>query len=85
MITMDSKEKFVLRITDAFTKHAVVTEIVNKDANLKGVLQQVQHSSPNPHQWQKRIIQQVIGRALLAPLCQPHEDLSSPSAVQCAG
>jgi IS30 family transposase len=32
MITADSNKKFVLCITDAFTKYAVVTEIASKDA-----------------------------------------------------
>jgi len=34
MITVDSNKKFVLCITDAFTKYAVVTAIVNKDAEM---------------------------------------------------
>jgi len=32
MITADSNKKFVLCITNAFTKYAVVTVIANKDA-----------------------------------------------------
>jgi hypothetical protein len=32
MITVDSHKKFVLCITDAFTKYAVVTAIASKDA-----------------------------------------------------
>jgi hypothetical protein len=32
MITADSNKKFVLCITDAFTKYAVVMVIANKDA-----------------------------------------------------
>jgi hypothetical protein len=32
MITADSHKKFVLCITDAFTKYAVVTAIASKDA-----------------------------------------------------
>jgi hypothetical protein len=34
MITVDSNKKFVLCITDAFTKYAVVTAIANKDAEM---------------------------------------------------
>jgi hypothetical protein len=34
MITVDSNKKFVLCITDAFTKYAVVTAIANKDAEI---------------------------------------------------
>ncbi len=32
MLTADSNKKFVLCITDAFTKYAVVTAIANKEA-----------------------------------------------------
>ncbi len=32
MLTVDSNKKFVLCITDAFTKYAVVTAIANKEA-----------------------------------------------------
>ncbi len=32
MITDDSNKKFLLCITDAFTKYAVVTGVANKDA-----------------------------------------------------
>jgi hypothetical protein len=32
MLTADSNKKFVLCITDAFTKYAVVTSIQNKNA-----------------------------------------------------
>jgi IS30 family transposase len=32
MITADSNKKFVLCITDAFTKYAVITAIANKEA-----------------------------------------------------
>jgi hypothetical protein len=32
MITVDSNKKFVLCITDGFTKYAVVTAIASKDA-----------------------------------------------------
>jgi hypothetical protein len=34
MITADSHKKFVLCITDAFTKYAVVTAIASKDAEM---------------------------------------------------
>ncbi len=32
MLTADSNKKFVLCITEAFTKYTVVTEIANKEA-----------------------------------------------------
>ncbi len=34
MLTADSNKKFVLCITDAFTKYAVVTAIANKEAEM---------------------------------------------------
>ncbi len=34
MLTADSNKKFVLCITDAFTKYAVVTAITNKEAEM---------------------------------------------------
>jgi hypothetical protein len=34
MLTADSNKKFILCITDAFTKYAVVTAIANKEAEM---------------------------------------------------
>jgi hypothetical protein len=90
VIMANSHKKIVLCITDAYTKYAVVTAIANKDAETVadaiykewfskfGILAQI-------HTDRESICQQAFGRTIPASQCQPHQDFSSASIVQCPG
>ncbi len=73
MITADSNKKFVLCITDAFTKYAVVMAIASKDAEIladadakQGIVFEIRHSSADSHgQWQGVRQQTVSGSSTM--------------------
>jgi hypothetical protein len=87
MITADSNKKFVLCITDAFTKYAVVTAIANKEAEMVadaifkdwfakfGIPAQI-HTEGGK--------EQTFGRAVSIAQRVPHKNITGPSAVQCS-
>jgi hypothetical protein len=87
MLTADNNKKFVLCITDAFTKYAVVTAIANKEAEM--VVDAIYKDwfakfGIPAHGWGKRIRQQTFSRTFPAFECPAHKNFTSTSTVQCA-